>query len=128
VMIDWAVVGPSVLGNDLGDLAVAGYGLQAVSLAPAEIDEAVFDSYLAGLREAGWPAERNPTRFAYATFAALKYGCLLIWLPNVLDEALRPNLERFLAQPLEAFLRQQALVLEHLLRLQDEALELLEVL
>ena len=128
VMIDWAVVGPSVLGNDLGDLAVAGYGMQAVSLSPAEIDEAVFDSYLAGLREAGWSAERNPTRFAYTTFAALKYGCLLIWLRNVLDETQRGSLERFLAEPLEAYLRQQAMVLEHLLCLQDEALGLLEVI
>jgi len=128
VMIDWAVVGRSVLGNDLGDLVVAGYGLQRVSLPPAEIDEAVFEAYLAGLREAGWPAERNPTRFAYATFAALKYGCLLIWLRNVLDDTQRGSLERFLAQPLEAYLCQQAAVLEHLLRLLDEALGLLEAI
>ncbi len=128
MVIDWAGVGRSVVGNDLGDLAVAGYGMRPESLSPAAIDEAVFDAYLAGLREAGWLADRNQTRFAYTTFASVKYGCLLIWLPNVLDGGRRGDLERKLGQPLEAYLAQQAMMLEHLLNLQDEALGLLEVI
>ena len=94
VAIDWASVGRAVVGTDLGDLAVTGYGLMPTGPSLADIDEIVFEAYLNGLREAGWPAERNPVRFAYATYAALKYGCLLIWLRNVLDDKQDGQLER----------------------------------
>jgi hypothetical protein len=77
----------------------------------------------------GWSADRNQTRFAYATFAALKYDCLLIWRPNVLDETRRGALSsRMLGQPIEAYLRQHAVMLEHMLRLLDEALALVEII
>ncbi len=78
----------------------------------------------------GDPSWTTPTwtRFAYVTFAALKHGCLLIWLVNVLDAGRRGALTRVLGQPLEAHLRQPAVVLEHLLHLLDEALALLEVI
>ena len=128
VMIDWAYAGRSVLGSDLGDLAVEGYGVRPEIHSPAEIDAAVFEAYLDGLHEAGFPAERNPTRFAYVTFAALKYGCLLLWLRNVLDQSQRGNLERVLGQSLERNLRQQASMLAHLLVLLDEAVNLLPVI
>ena len=126
VLVDWAVAGRGVLGSDLGDLAVAEHGTLLDSISLADIDDTVFDAYLAGLREAGWPAGRNQVRFAYTTFAALKYGCLLIWLRNVLDETLRGDLERVLGRPIDGYLRQQAVLLEHLLRLHAEALSLLE--
>ena len=128
VLIDWAVPGQSVLGTDLGDLAVTGYGLVKTSFSLAEIDEAVFDSYLGGLREAGWPASRKTVRFAYATYAALKYGCLLIWLHDVPDQNRHAFWERLSGQSMEQYLRHQATMLEHLLRLLDEALDLLEVI
>ena len=128
VAIDWAYVRWSVVGTDLGDLAVAGYGMLPLRLSLADIDGAVFDAYLYGLREAGWAAPRAQVRFAYNTAAAVKYGCLLIWLPNVLDDARRDSFSRTLGQPLDAYLRQQAAMLEHLLRLHAEALSLLEAI
>jgi len=128
VVIDWASAGWGVAGTDLGDLAVAGYEMLPSNLSLAEIDGVVFDAYLLGLHEAGWPAPRNQVRFAFTTFAALKYGCLLIWLPDVLDEARRDSFSRTLAQSLDAYLRQHAAMLEHLLRLHAEALSLLEAI
>jgi hypothetical protein len=128
VVIDWAYFGWGVAGTDLGDLAVAGYEMLPSNLSLAEIDGAVFEAYLAGLREAGWPARRNEVRFAYTTFAALKYGCLLLWLRNVLDENARGDFERVEGSALAANLRHQAVLLEHLLRLHAEALSLLESL
>jgi hypothetical protein len=128
VLIDWAVVGRSVLGSDLADLAVAGHGMLPVNISPADIDAAVFDAYLGGLRETGWPADRNLTRFAYATFAALKYGCLLVWLRDVPNEQRHGFWERVSGQRMDVMLGQQAVMLEHLLGLLDEARGLLEVI
>ncbi len=127
VLIDWAYVGAAAVGSDLSDLAVAGYPLLPADVTPlpAEIDAAVFDAYLSGLREAGWVAPRNPVRFAYCTHAALKYGCLLIWLRDFGDANQQAGWERFSGQPLDTWLGQQALVLEHQLNLFDEALSLL---
>ncbi len=68
-------------------------------------------------------------RFAYATYAALKYGCLLpIWLRDLADEGRHAFWERVSGQPMERYVRQQAAILEHLLRLHDEAVSLLEVI
>jgi hypothetical protein len=127
VVIDWSYAGRSVIGTDLGDLAVAGYGLIETEISLAAIDEAVFESYLDGLREAGFPAERSQVRFAYTTYAALKYGCLLIWLHAVPNEQRHEFWERISGQRMDRYLRQQAIMLEHLLRLLDEARTLLEV-
>ena len=128
VVIDWSYAGRGIIGADPGDLAVAGYGLVKTVIPPAAIDEAVFDSYLDGLREAGFPAERSLVRFAYATYAALKYGCLLIWLRDVPNEQRHAFWERVSGQPMDGFLRQHATILEHLLRLMDEAKALLAVI
>jgi len=120
-LLDWAYTGWSVVGSDLADLAVAGYPLLHVKLTPAEIDAAVFEAYLQGLREAGWAAERDMIRFAYLTCAALKYGCLLVWLRDLDDEKQLAFLERLADKPTAAWLERQAIVLEHQLQQLDEA-------
>jgi hypothetical protein len=125
VMIDWAYAGIGVLGADLGDLAVAGYPLLASAPAPAAIDAAVFDAYVDGLREAGCQVPRRHVRFAYITYAALKYGCLLIWLRDFGDEQQQAFWERFAGQPISAWLEKQALILDHQMNLLDEAQRLL---
>jgi hypothetical protein len=123
-LLDWASAGWTVVGSDLADLAVAGYPLLRVRLTPAEIDEAVFEPYLEGLREAGWAVERDLVRFAYITCAALKYGCLLIWLRD-LDNEMRLNFLAGLAgKPTAAWLERQTVVLEHQLQLLGEAKQL----
>lgn len=130
ILIDWAYVGAAVLGADLGDLAVAGYPLLPgdKSPAPAAIDAAIFDAYLDGMAEAGCAVPRNQVRFAYCTHAALKYGCLLIWLRDFAAVERQGFWERFAGQPPEAWLGQQARVLEHQLNLLDEAQRLLPLL
>jgi hypothetical protein len=64
-------------------------------------------------------------RFAYCTCAALKYGCLLIWLRDLDKPEGLDFWERFAGQPVATWLKQQALVLEHQLNLLDEARRLL---
>jgi hypothetical protein len=128
VLIDWAYVGISVVGTDLGDLAVAGYPLLNTPPDPADIDRGVFEPYLAGLCEAGWTAPRERVRFAYITYAVLKYGCLLIWLRDIGDPEGQAFWEQFAGQPLPRWLEKQAAMLEHQLRLLDEACGLLPLL
>lgn len=124
VLIDWAYVGYSVLGSDLADLAVAGYNLLAVAPPPAAIDAAVFSAYLDGVRAAGCQTPREAVRYAYITCAALKYGCLLIWLRDMADEQRLGSWDRLAGQPAPAWLEKQAVVLEHQLHLLEEALTL----
>jgi hypothetical protein len=130
MLIDWAYTGRACLGADLADLAVAGYPLVPVESnhPPAEIDRAVFEPYLEGLCDAGWPAPRAKVRFAYCVCAALKYGCLLIWLRDIGTPEGDAFWERFGGQSLAAWLGQQVLVLEHQLNLLDEARRLLPAL
>ena len=125
LMIDWAYVGVASLGSDLADLAVAGYPLLSAAPPPAEIDAAVFEPYLDGLRAAGCQAPREAVRFIYITCAALKYGCLLIWLRDIDDDERRSFWDRLAGQPSAAWLEKSAVVLEHQLRLLDEAVALL---
>lgn len=125
VMIDWAYTGSAVVGTDLGDLAVAGYPLLARAPLPAAIDAAVFEPYLEGLRAAGWPVARDPVRLAYLTHAALKYGCLLIWLRDIGDEEKLAFWEDLAGQPAAQWLEKCAVVLDHQANLLDEALALL---
>jgi len=67
-------------------------------------------------------------RFGYITCAALKYGCLLPWLRDIADETRLAVWERLAGQPAPAWLEKQACVLQHQLRLLDEASALLPTL
>ncbi len=91
---------------------------------PRELDETVFEGYLAGLHEAGWPAERTLVRFGYATFAALKYGGVLPWL-FILSEA--GSVEAWAqgaGRPLDEMLHEPTALMAYLLDLLDEARDL----
>ena len=72
VAIDWACAGHYAVGEEVGQtlsVASAFYDIKPADL-PA-LDEALFTSYLAGLRDAGWRGDRTQIRFAYVAHAAL---------------------------------------------------------
>jgi hypothetical protein len=125
VAFDWAVVGYGSVGTDPGDLFAPSFAHGLVEpCTPRELDEAVFEGYLAGLHEAGWPAERAMVRFGYAAFAALKYGGVLPWL-FILGEA--GSIEAWAqgeGRPLDAMLHEPTLLMAYLLDLLDEARDL----
>jgi hypothetical protein len=85
VAIDWEHAGRHAPGEDVG---------QALSVAPAffwiepaqlpALDEALFDGYLAGLRDAGWLGDEGQVRFAFAAHAALRNGFNAVgsFMPN----------------------------------------------
>jgi hypothetical protein len=74
VLLDWGFAGAGAVGEDVGNLipdAVAD-GLLDPALLP-EIDAAVTDGYLAGLRAGGWRGEDAGIRRAIAVTGAAKY-------------------------------------------------------
>jgi hypothetical protein len=73
VAIDWEFAGLMAAGEEVGQtvsVAAALFDVEPADL-PA-LDEALFEGYLAGLRDAGWRGEERPVRFAYAAHAALR--------------------------------------------------------
>jgi hypothetical protein len=78
VAIDWAQCGLGPLGAELTNLI----GMSAMALAwpPAslrELDNAVFESYLAGLREADWTGKVDVARLGFVAWLAVCLGCMM---------------------------------------------------
>jgi hypothetical protein len=122
VMIDWAYVGPGELGMDAGDLFAASYSLFCVEpCAPRELDQVVFESYVAGLRAAGWHGDRRAARFGFAAFAALKYGNLHFWLRDAGDERRHTLWERLSGRSMAEYVENYGRLVDYLLDLADEA-------
>jgi hypothetical protein len=126
VLIDWAYVGRGEIGLDAADLFGASYstfGVEPIDL--RAFDAAIFGSYVAGLHEAGWRGDPQIVRFGFAASAALKYGGLLLWLGDLVDEQRSAAWEEFSGQPLATFVHHQARLVAYLLDLADEAHDLL---
>jgi hypothetical protein len=73
VALDWALVGVETIGDDLGQL-VYGVQMSLPEARPADIDNALFESYLAGLQDSGCRPDPRLVRFGYVTSAAVRVG------------------------------------------------------
>jgi hypothetical protein len=123
VAVDWAGVGWAAVGTDASDLFAAGLmHARAAPNDPAALDAAVFDSYLAGLAEAGWRGDTRLLRTAYAGYAALKYAVPLWWLPDMSDPARHARWEALSGLPMAAFVAQQGYVISYLIDIAEETL------
>lgn len=73
VVIDWSFLGMAAVGEDLG-MQISGnlYGLHVDPAGARPYYEAALDSYVAGLRDAGWRGTPEAVRFASATAASLR--------------------------------------------------------
>jgi hypothetical protein len=122
IALDWAVLGWGAVGIDAGDLFAPSFahGL-AEPCTPHELDAAIFEGYLAGLREAGWQPERALVRFGYAAYAALKYAGVLPWLIIGGDARSIMAWATGSARPLEELVHEPLAWLAYLLDLLDEA-------
>jgi hypothetical protein len=127
VAIDWAFPGLGAVGIDAGDLFAPGFGMCAVEpCEPGTLDSIVFENYLEGLREEGWPGDRRLVRFVFTAFSATKYGCFIPWLADAHDKSKYAIWEQVSGQPMAEFLRNQGVLIYYLLDLADEARALLE--
>lgn len=122
ILLDWAFPGMAAAGTDAGDLFAPSFNLLEVGDTPPGIfDQAIFESYVDGLRDAGWRGDTRAVRFAFAAFSALKYGCFMPWLGDVCDPARQATWERLFGRPFPDFAHRQAELLYYLLDLADEA-------
>ena len=83
VALDWALTGVCVIGYDLGSLAFGAY-LNRPEAGLAEVDDALFTSYLDGLRDVGCRIDADTVRFAYTTAAALSIGPFQFWMLDLM--------------------------------------------
>lgn len=77
VALDWALAGIAPVGADLGQL-VFGAQTNLKESNPNEVDAALFESYLDGLKDSGCRVDPRLVRFGYTAFAALQVGLFRI--------------------------------------------------
>jgi len=87
VAIDWAEMGPGVIGTEIATLFAASLTFTVIEIDRiTELDGLIFAGYVAGLRDAGWQGDSRLARFGYAATAALK---------SIADRAIKwPNVAR----------------------------------
>jgi hypothetical protein len=75
VLVDWGFAGWGAVGQEAGQAAVGSVGFWRFDADHlAELGEACFDAYLAGLREAGWAGDVRLARLGFCLDAALRHG------------------------------------------------------
>jgi len=98
VALDWALAGIAPVGADLGQL-VFGAQNNLKEVSHGDIDTALFESYLAGLKDSGCKIEHQAVRFGYTAYAALQVGLFMIfWLSRELEQN-EANVEEAVEQP-----------------------------
>jgi hypothetical protein len=86
-LFDWSFTGDAALGEDIGNQVPDGvFDLFWPAERVGELDEAVFEAYLDGLRQRGWGGDPRVVRLGMAA-ASVKYAWLL---PQMLEEASDP--------------------------------------
>jgi hypothetical protein len=83
-LLDWAFVGSGAIGEDIGNLIPdAAFDHFISSSRLVELDEAVCEAFLRGLRDAGWSGDERIVRLGVLA-SAVKY----VWLtPLMLAQA-----------------------------------------
>lgn len=82
ILIDWAYVGPNPLGVDLGSLTFSVI-TELPELSIAEVDKTIFDSYIRGLKQAGWQGDIKQILFAYSSALVLRISCIWITIMHL---------------------------------------------
>ena len=95
VAIDWSFSGIAPVGAELAPLIGAAFGLARFPSSQAkELDQACFEGYLEGLRQAGWKPDRWQVRVGYTLTMFLRntFGAAIgEMLPGLLDEQTRSH-------------------------------------
>lgn len=122
VLLDWAFAGDGAVGEDLGNwLPDACFDLFWPAERLGELEAACWPAHLDGLRAGGWDGDERDARLGVVA-SCVKYAWLL---PLLLERAAEPEHDAY-HRPVDAghLYRQRGLVLFHLVRWCDEALDL----
>jgi hypothetical protein len=104
LLIDWAFAGKGGVSEELTSLIAASVILMEVPVEEARYLEAeVLESYICGLRDAGWRGGSGMVRTGYGVAAALRYGvgAVRIWMPILLEERYHPHAEQVLKHSMD---------------------------
>ena len=132
VAIDWSMLGYGAVGQEIGiTTGTTLFWMEAPGDQAMTMDQAIFESYVAGLRDMGWSGDSRLARFGYTTTASLVTG--LCWATfmgagALSNEAGIKGIEQTLGFKLDDILAQWAVVHPLSLDLGDEALQLMDEL
>lgn len=129
VAVDWEFAGHYAPGEEAGQLvsvAAAFYHLDPAEL--PVLDEAVFPSYLTGLRDAGCAVDERAVRFAYTAHAALRNLFNAVAANAPADEARRAAIIQSQGRSWEELAERRVAIRPFLLARADEARRLLDSL
>jgi hypothetical protein len=103
VAVDWAGVGTGWIGMEIRALIGSTLTWREVQLSQAkELDEIVFESYLEGLRDAGWQGDPREARLGLTAEWPLTGLFVLPWdLSTLPDESRYAGVEQMLGFPIE---------------------------
>ncbi|HSL29752.1 MAG TPA: hypothetical protein VK900_11170 [Anaerolineales bacterium] len=126
VAVDWVFAGPGAIGEEAAQLFAGSLFWFEYDAADAQsLDEAIFTTYLQGLREAGWHGSAELVRLGYAAACALRWGVVgLWWLLTLADDAERAELESQWNRPMPELAEQFARITYQVLGMAEEAYEL----
>lgn len=89
IAIDWALAGISPVGADLSQLVVNAQSEARFGVFDNE--SALFHSYCAGLRDAGWDGDSDLARFGYQAFLVCRLSCFFLYMLSFdLERGARP--------------------------------------
>jgi hypothetical protein len=131
VAIDWAFAGRGALGEELVPLILGSVMFFEVGLDQAQaLEEIAFESYLEGLRDAGWRGDPRQVRLGYAAAASLRYKFNDVerWLALALNESFHPMILQMWGMPIEDVIDHGVQMESSFDRLADEARELIDAL
>jgi hypothetical protein len=119
VLLDWSMLGFGVLGEDIANLVLdSAWMLDIAGERLSQFERAVLDSYLAGLRGAGWAGDEGDVRAAYAAIGALRFGLLAgPMLAQSRDEERHAMLEARYGRPIAEVIAWRAAVVRRGLEL-----------
>jgi len=122
VAVDWEKIGPGPIGAEIATLTFGTLRRCEFDVAGAdELDAAVFDGYVAGLREVGWHGAFELVRLGYTAAIALRWRVLAGILRMLVHGGGPVRTSQAALLPSEVVLMQRVRLAEFLLDRADEA-------
>lgn len=129
IVIDWGYMGTAPVGTELVALVFGSLGMFEIPVDKVEeLDKRCFESYLQGLREAGWHGDPKLVRMGYTISCLLRYpigGSVGEALPRLLDLESRSKLETTFDRSADELEKTDPAVIVYYQKLILEALKLL---
>ncbi|MEM7538293.1 MAG: phosphotransferase [Chloroflexota bacterium] len=126
IAIDWTYIGIEPIGIELASLVQGSLFFSEADITQArQLDQRVFEGYLAGLEDAGWHGDPRQARLGYTAGSAMIFG--MGYGAFKLNERVYPWLEQAFGLPIDQFMVLGGELNHFFLELADEAHRLLNI-